>query len=321
MRAALVDPTAPGHLAIQDCAEPRVLSNQALVSVKAISLNLGEVKRARRSLAGTLLGWDVAGVIEQQAEDGSGPPAGTRVVGVINPGGGGAGDLNAGGWAELAAVNTEWMSPLPPDVSFADAATLPVAGLTALYALEQAGQLLGRNVLVTGASGGVGVFGIQLAKLSGATVTALVRSPEKADVARDAGADNVVVGDTADDATTHGPYYCILDSVGGEVLSSALRQVSRGGILISYGISAGEQATIDAGDFFRHGRTRYYGLYLFTEFGRRLPRIGLRILANLLKDGRLKTHIDATGGLDDLGNLAERLFNREVSGKAVITLD
>lgn len=321
MRAALVKPDTPGHLAVQDCADPILMSNQALVRVKAISLNLGEVKRARRSPAGTLLGWDVAGDIEKAAADGSGPPVGTRIVGVINPGGGTAGDINAGGWAELAAVNTEWMSPLPADVSYADAATLPVAGLTALYALEQAGQLLGRNVLVTGASGGVGIFGIQLAKLSGATVTALVRRPEKAGIARDAGADHVVVGETADDATTHGPYYCVLDSVGGEVLSSALRQVARGGILISYGISAGEQATIDAGDFFRHGRTRYYGLYLFTEFGRRLPRDGLRVLAGLVASGRLNTHIDVTGRFDELGDLAERLFNREISGKAVVTLD
>lgn len=311
MRAVLADPKAPGHLALAEAPDPVPLSSQALVDIKAISLNLGEVRRARRSEPGAHLGWDLAGVVIEAAADGSGPPAGSRVVGLVR----------SGSWAERAAVETRQMAVLPDSVSFATAATLPVAGLTALYALEQGGQLLGRRVLVTGASGGVGLFGIQLAKLSGATVTALIRRDSQQRLVREAGADHVVSGDRAGPAAAHGPYHCILDSVGGQVLADCMQLLARAGVLVNYGVSAGEQATIEVGDFFRIGRVRYYGLYLFTEFGRRSARDGLGVLAGLVADGRLRPHIGAEGGLEELGALAERLFDRRVDGKAVILLD
>ncbi len=308
MRAALIDPTAPGHLAVTDVADPVLSPNQALVRVKAVSLNLGEVRRARREAAGTHLGWDLAGFIAQAAADGTGPAEGSRVVGIVP----------AGSWADHAAVETRMMAVLPDRVSFAAAAALPVAGLTALYALEQGGQLLGRRVLVTGASGGVGLFAIQLAKLSGATVTALVRRESQSDLVRGAGADHVVCGERATGAVDHGPFHCILDSVGGEVLADSLQLVDRGGILVNFGVSAGETATVDVRDFFRVGRARMYGLYLFTEFGRRSACDGLGVLAGLVADGALDPHIAAEGRFDEIGILAERLFNREISGKAIV---
>lgn len=311
MRAVLVDPSAPGHLKLGETPEPAPLSNQAVVRVHAISLNLGEVRRARRSDAGTLLGWDLAGVVERPAADGSGPAAGTRVVGLVL----------AGAWAELAAVETTMLAPLPDEVSFAKAATLPVAGMTALYALEQGGQLLGRRVLVTGASGGVGLFAVQLAKLSGATVTGLIRQQRYADLVRDCGAAQVMVGERASGAAPDGPFHCILDSVGGSVLSDCLQLLAPGGVLVNYGVSAGEQATIEVGQFFRIGRARYYGLYLFTEFGRRRASDGLAVLVDLIAAGRLDVHIDAEGGLGELGELAERLYSRQIPGKAVIHVD
>jgi NADPH:quinone reductase-like Zn-dependent oxidoreductase len=311
MRAVLVDPKSPGHLKIADAPDPVPLSSQALVDVKAISLNLGEVKRARRSEPGAHLGWDLAGVVAAAAADGSGPPVGSRIVGLVR----------AGSWAERAAVGTRMMAVLPDGMPFAIAATFPVAGLTALYALEQGGQLLGRRVLVTGASGGVGLFGIQLAKLSGATVTALIRRESQQGLVLEAGADHVVCGDRAGEAAAHGPYHCILESVGGQVLADCMQMTRKGGVLVNFGVSAGEKATIDVGDFFRIGRARYYGLYLFTEFGRRSARDGLGVLAGLTAAGKLQVHIGAEGGLDELGALAERLFNREVDGKAVIHLD
>jgi NADPH:quinone reductase-like Zn-dependent oxidoreductase len=257
------------------------------------------------------LGWDVAGIVAEAAADGSGPAIGTRIVGI----------KNAGVWAEYATIETSWMAPLPDGVSFAQAATLPVAGLTALYALEQGGQLVGRRVLVTGASGGVGLFAIQLAKLSGANVTALIRRETARAAVIDAGADHVVVGEVGAVAAVNAPYHCIIDSVGGQVLSDCLQQIARGGILVNFGTSAGGTATVDVGAFFRTGRARYYGLYVFTEFGRRPARNGLGVLLDLLAAGKLNVHIDAQDNLAGLGGLAERLFNREITGKAVVILD
>lgn len=311
MRAVLVDANAAGHLKLGEAQEPDPKPGQALVAIKAISLNLGEVKRARRGSPGQLLGWDLAGIVEKPAADGSGPKAGARVVGLVP----------SGAWAERAAVDSAALAALPDNVSFAHAATLPVAGLTALYALEQAGQLLGRRVLVTGASGGVGLYGIQLAAQSGALATALVRQPKQETLVRGAGAVQVVVGERAGGTAAHGPFHCVLESVGGPVLADCLGQVAQGGVLVSYGISSEAPATIDVGQFFRTGRVRYYGLMLFSELGRRPASDGLAVLAGLMSQGRLQPHIDADDKLGNLGKLAERLYSRQIVGKAVLHVD
>jgi NADPH2:quinone reductase len=168
-RAVVVDTQAAGRLAIRPMPVRAPLPSQALVRVKAISLNLGEVRRALTTAeAGWRPGWDLAGVVEQAAADRSGPPVGTRVVGFV----------------PAVAVPTNALAQLADSVSFAQAATLPVAGLSALYALEQNGAVLGRRVLVTGASGGVGHLAVELARQAGAFVVAAVRRSEREKHAR-----------------------------------------------------------------------------------------------------------------------------------------
>ena len=162
MRALVSSPTPP-HIELAEVPDPEPERGQALVEVKAFSLNRGEVKRLPSMEPGTVAGWDVAGVVRVAAANGSGParrPGGrarapTRRLGRAR--GGGQSDL---------------LAELPVRVGFEEAATLPVAATTALRALEVGGFVLGKRVLVTGASGGVGRFAIQLAKLGGAHVTA-----------------------------------------------------------------------------------------------------------------------------------------------------
>jgi NADPH:quinone reductase-like Zn-dependent oxidoreductase len=185
IRAVIVDPAVEGRLIINEVDRPNPAPSQALVRVGAVSLNLGEVRGAMSAEKGRQLGWDLAGTVEQAAADGSGPPVGARVVGFVA----------SGAWAEIAAVSTNALAQLPDNVSFAQAATLPVAGLTALYALERGGSLLGRLALITGASGGVGMFACQLARLMGARVVGVIRQPEREAAVREAGAHEVVIGE------------------------------------------------------------------------------------------------------------------------------
>src|SRR5438477_9445994 len=97
---ALVSITEPPFAELSEVPEPEPLTHQALVDVKAFSLNRGECRRLERMEPGSVTGWDLAGVVRQPAGDGSGPPAGARVVGL----------LLAGAWAQRAAVDTEWLA-------------------------------------------------------------------------------------------------------------------------------------------------------------------------------------------------------------------
>ena len=191
--AVVVSPEAQGRLAIRGVAEPVPDRAEALVRVRAISLNRGEVRRAGMAAAGWRPGWDLAGEVERAAADGSGPRVGARVVGL----------LPEGAWAERVAVPTHALAELPEKVTFSQAATLPVAGLTALYALAKGGPLMGRRVLVTGATGGVGDFAVQLARLAGARVTASARRQDQAPALRALGAHEVLVGDEIPPSPKH----------------------------------------------------------------------------------------------------------------------
>ena len=268
IRAAVVDPNVNGKLALATVEGPTPRGDEALVRVHAISLNRGECNRAQNSPAGLLLGWDFSGVVEQAASNGAGPKPGDRVVGVLNP----------GAWAELVACPVSNLALLPATVTFQQAATLPVAGLTALYALDRAPGLTGRNVLVTGASGGVGNFAIQIAKHGGATVTGLVRQERHAQSARDAGADHVVADETGEGPREFAPFNLVLESVGGSVLANAIGMLAPSGLMVVYGVSMGGPMTLDSTLFLRT-RGTVSGLAVFTELQRETASVGLGRLA------------------------------------------
>jgi len=309
IRAVVVDPNAPAHLTIGSVDDPQPRADEALIRVSAISLNRGEVRGAQAAKPGARPGWDVAGVVETEAADGSGPKAGQRVVGM----------LRTGAWAELINIPTPNLAVLPDSVSFQQASTLPVAGLTALYALDRAAGLTGRNVLITGASGGVGNIGIQIAVQGGAKVTALVRQERHAQSARDAGAHNVVADETGEAARQFGPYNHVLEAVGGAVLANVLSMVAPVGHVVIYGVSAGGPITVDSTLFLR-SRMVVSGLAVFTELQKESAGVGLGRLAGMCAAGTLKPHIAIEAPWAEIGNVAQQLLDRSYPGKAVLTV-
>lgn len=308
IRAVVVDPEVSGKLALREVPEPQPGTGETLVRVEAVSLNPGEVRRALREQAGWRPGWDLAGVVERAAADGSGPAVGTRVFGM----------KSFASWAEVVAVRSDFLADIPEGLSFAQAATLPIAGLTPLRGLEKGGSLLDKPVLITGASGAVGIFACQLARLSGARVYGLVRRGERVAVARDAGAHEVIVGDSAEAARSHGPFHLILESLGGESLGAALTMLAKDGTCVFFGTSVARDTTFDAHDFYLTGGTALYGLALSHEHTHQPPAEGLRRLARMVADGRLRTTIEIEAPWTEVARLVQQQAARENVGKIVM---
>jgi NADPH:quinone reductase-like Zn-dependent oxidoreductase len=310
IRAIVVDNTAPGRLAIKPVELRDADRDEVEVRVTAISLNRGETRRAlQQAEPGWRPGWDFAGVVETEARDGSGPKAGTRVVGL----------LPSGAWAERVNCRSHAVAALPDAVTDAQASTLPVAGLTALHALRQGGLLLGRKVLVDGATGGVGHLACQLALAAGAIVWGHVRREEqRAQVAEWCGG-RAIVGRDLSPAKAEAPYWLILDSLGGSALSAAMGMLAPNGTCVTFGVSEAGTADIESRSFFGTGGARLYGLTLFHELmSVERGGIGLALLAGEIAAGRLKPQIAVEASWNEIGAIAQRLIDRDFTGKAVL---
>ena len=303
MRALVADSSAPGRIALHEVPEPVAAPGDVPVAVRAFSINRGELGLLRRKPDGWRPGWDFAGNL--LADIDGGLRAGSRVVGI----------RQGGTWAERVAVAPGSIAELPDAVSFAQGAALPTAGLAALRMLRLGPAILGRRVLITGASGGVGRFAIQLAHLGGAEVTALVSEGSARSAGlRELGADEVV----ADIGQLRGRFDLILESVGGATLGRLVTMVDPDGTLVMFGNSSDEPTTFDVRDVFNDGLVRLQGFELFfgdEPFGR-----DLRYLARLVGEGKLDPQLAGALPWEEIEGAMQRLQNRDVAGKLALTL-
>jgi len=304
MLALVNTPSGPAPVEIREVPEPTPAANEALVEVRAVSLNRGELRLMQTRPEGWRPGQDIGGIVLQQAADGSGPAAGTRVVALSD---------NAG-WAQRAAVPAHRMAALPDNVRFEEAAALPVAGLTALRTVRHGAPLLGKRVLITGAAGGVGHMAVQIAARSGARVTAIVGGPERGRHVR--GADQIIEGiDKAE-----GAFALILESAGGASLAAAIARIEAKGTIVIFGNSSGEPTSVTFRDFAEHPNARIQSFSYFRSEAEERFAPDLALLASLVGDGSLKLAL-VERSWRDIAEIGPELRDRRIPGKAVFRID
>ena len=226
-------------LALQDLGRPAVDDDEVLIRVNAASIHIGDVygirglpkamrpifrsMRAKNSVVGT----DAAGTVEAVGRNVTNFQPGDEVFGT-----------GKGAFAEYAIAKEDVLTLKPDNLTFEQAAAIGVSAFTALQALRDHGNLqAGQKVLITGASGGVGTFAVQIAKSLGAKVTG-VCSTRNTDLVQSIGADNVI-DYTRHDYTQGGPEYdLILDNVGNQSLKDSRRALKPTGTLIANGAGA-----------------------------------------------------------------------------------
>ncbi|MFC5181568.1 zinc-binding dehydrogenase [Actinomadura harenae] len=295
----------PFGIVFREVAEPAAAPNEALVAVRAFSVNRGELALLKARTEDWRPGQDIAGVVLEPAADGSGPVAGTRVAGLVE----------TAGWAERVAVPADRLAVLPDAVTMEQAASLPMAGLTALRTVRLGGDLLGRRVLVTGSNGGVGRFQVELAAASGAKVTAVTTSDDAAKELIALGAAEVLT--QASSAT--GPFDVVLESVGGATLNAALAVTAPGGTVVVLGSSSGEKSPIDIYDFIGHENARLVSYLSYAHPAPAGP--DLQTLVDLVAAGRLHPTLSRVTDWSRLPETLDALRDRHLpGGKAVLTL-
>jgi NADPH:quinone reductase-like Zn-dependent oxidoreductase len=311
----------PEELTLQEVPTPAPTGHEVLVSVRAAALNAADwhVMRADpflvRLMCGLFkprvkrLGADVAGLVVAVGASVTRFKVGDEVFGCLPVG-------SWGSYAEQVCASEEILALKPPGVSFDEAAAVPLAGLTALQALRDVGQLqAGQKVLINGASGGVGTLAVQIAKALGGEVTA-VCSSRNVGLARSLGADHVIDYASEDFTKGEARYDVVVAANGYHPLAAYKRVLGPRGRYAMVG-GAGKQMAAAI----------FMGPWLSEKGGRRLAGVDMKptqadmqILADLLGAGKLTPVIDRRYGLAQVPEAIKYLEEGHARGKVVITV-
>ena len=307
MLALVRDQQHKPPVTLREVAEPEPSIDEALIEVHASSLNRGELALLAARPDDWRPGQDIAGVVARPAASGKGPAAGARVVGIVE----------SAGWSERLAAPVARLAKLDDAVSFVDAATLGLAGRTALRTAWLAGPLLGRKVLVLGAGGGVGHLVVQLAARAGASVTAVSRDPSHGRQLVDHGAERVVTGD---DDLEQAAFDVVLDGVGGASLERAIRAIRPEGTIVLYGATEPELAKFTLLDFIGHEGVRILIYFFYIAGDEASIGADLVTLAQLVARGQLRPTVGTVFDWREAGRALTALASGQVAGKTVLTI-
>jgi NADPH:quinone reductase-like Zn-dependent oxidoreductase len=314
---------SPEVLQLKDVEKPTAFANQVLVKIRATSLNKGNVVllRGKPFLARlafgltkpkfTVQGGDMAGVVEAVGKDVQNFKVGDEVYG----------DMSAFGWgafAEYVTVPENGIVLKPRNLSFEEAAAVPMAGLTALQGLKKGNIKRGDKVLINGASGGVGTFAVQIAKAYGAFVTAIC-STRNVELVHSLGADEVI-DYTQEDITDHEEQYDLIIAVNGyyplSVYKRALRPKGR------YVMIGGSEKHLNEAMLFAlfaplHSMTSNKKM---TNLLQRANQADLEELKKWIEEGKVTPIIDASYPLHDIQQAFRYLEEGHAKGKVVISV-
>src|SRR5436853_999104 len=313
------------NLQLRELEKPTPNDNEVLVRVRAASINPvdGHMMRGSwlmRPMSGmrkpknTRFGTDFSGVVEAVGKDVTSVKPGDEVFGAKN-----------GAVAEYVCVKAERAIVMKPnDVTFEQAGSVAVAGLTALQGLRDKGRIqAGQKVLVNGASGGVGTFAVQIAKAFGAEVSG-VCSTRNVDLVKSIGADHVIDYTKEDFTKTNQRYDLIYDLVCNHSFSERRQILNPNGICVMAGVggSGWHDGILGrmAGELYAYGRSRFTS-QKFVTYLAVLNKKDMTKLAELVQSGKVKPVIDRTYKLNDLAAAERFLQEGHARGKVVVTVE
>ncbi len=312
---------SPDTLKLSEVATPTPKQNQVLVRVHASSINFGNLvlltgKPLPARLAFGLMkpkypipGGDIAGIVEAIGEKVTQFQVGDKVYG----------DLSRSGWgafAEYVVVDEKGLALKPSNLSFTEAAAVPMAATTALQAIRDKGMVsAGQEVLIHGASGGVGTFAVQIAKAFGAEVTAVV-STRNIDIVRSLGADHVIDYKNEDFFNHNQTFDLIFGVNGSQSISTYKRKLKENGVFIHVGGTSSQMyQTITVGTLLS-----MIGKKKFIPFMQRTNQNDLVLMKKLIEEGKVKPVIDRSYSLSGVPKAFQYFENGHSQGKVIITI-
>jgi NADPH:quinone reductase-like Zn-dependent oxidoreductase len=312
--------SSPDALKVEEIDKPDVTDNGVLVRVRAASVNradwyalTGTPQLARMQMGllkprSELFGTDFAGTVEAVGKDVTDFQPGDDVFGG-----------RTGAFAEYVNVR-DAVVPKPANVTFEEAAAVPVAGLTALQGLRDKGQLQpGQKVLVNGASGGVGTFAVQIAKALGAEVTAVCRT-RNVELVRSIGADHVVDYTRANFTRSDQRYDLMFDVAGSRSWRECTRVLTPDATLVMAGAPKGNRVTGPLSHIVAVRLASLRSSRNVVNFIAKFNRPDLKFLGELLEAGKVKSVVERTYDLSETADALRYMGEGHAQGKVVITV-